>query len=512
MLSLGLSTYCSKDCQKTICEPLPNRLLRMVRKTVEDILEDAILLPVIEFSEPTTLPEVIATPLPVKISKAAIRHSLRASTLDGVFATVFSGVTGGVLLTNFLLQLGATSVEIGLLASIPMFVNLLQPLGAYISERTTSRHWYGLCVFGVSRLLWVILLVLLAQFGDSQAGHHYLVMGTVVIVFVTHILGALGSASWFSWMAVLVPRRLRGRFFGTRNSAANLVNLMGVPLLGLGISTWQGGPIQGYGIALGLGIVAGLISLVFQFSMADVNPQAPLPGSKPSINQEAVEAVKWYRDTNFLTFIVYFSLWMFAVNLSAPFFNLYLLDNLHLDVSLVTLYGSLTAGANLLMMVLWGKLADRIGNRPILLTFGILAALLPLFWLGVGGQATDLWLWLPLIHILTGGIWAALDLCANNIQMSVAPAKSQAIYFAIASAVAGVTGALGTATGGFLAQLTSLGGLPGLFALSAVLRLLALLPLIFVQEQQSLSLNKLWQQAKLTIQVFRLKSISTFKP
>lgn len=501
-----------KGLPKTIREPLPHRLLRMVRKTVEDVIEESILLPIIEFSEHQVLPEVLATPElpPLKISKTAIRKSLRASTLDGVFATVFGGVTGGVLLTNFLLQLGATSVEIGLLASIPMFVNLLQPLGAYLSERTTSRHWYGLCVFGISRLLWVILLALLAYFGDSEAGHHYLVIGTVVIVLITHILASLGSASWFSWMAVLVPRRLRGRFFGTRNSAANLVNLIGVPLLGLGISTWQGGPIQGYGIALALGIVAGLISLVFQFSMADVNPQAPLPGSKVIGNQEAVKsATKWYKNANFLTFLVYFSLWMFTVNLSAPFFNLYLLDNLHLDVSLVTLYGSLTAGANLLMLVLWGKLADRIGNRPILLTVGILAAVMPLFWLGVGGQTTDLWLWLPLIHLFTGATWAAIDLCSNNIQMSVAPAKSQTVYFAIASAVAGVTGALGTATGGFLAQLSSLGGLPGLFALSAVLRLLALLPLLFVQEQRSRSLIKLWQETKLALNLFGSKSMPT---
>lgn len=486
----------------------------MVRETVENVLEEAILLPIIDFSEHQVIPEVISTPElpPLKISKTAIRKSLRASTLDGVFATVFSGVTGGVLLTNFLLQLGATSVEIGLLASIPMFVNLLQPLGAYLSERTTSRHWYGLCVFGISRLLWIILLVLLAYFGDSEAGHHYLIISTVVIVLITHILASLGSASWFSWMAVLVPRRLRGRFFGTRNSAANLVNLIGVPLLGLGISTWQGGPIQGYSIALGLAIVAGIISLVFQFFMTDVNPQAPLPGST-TINQKAVESdAKWYKDANFLTFLVYFSLWMFTVNLSAPFFNLYLLDNLHLDVSLVTLYGSLTAGANLLMLVLWGKLADRIGNRPILLTIGILAAVMPLFWLGVGGQATDLWLWLPLIHLFSGTTWAAIDLCSNNIQMSVAPAKSQAVYFAIASAIAGVTGALGTATGGFLAQVNSLGGLPGLFALSAVLRLLALLPLLFVQEQRSQSLIKLWQETKLTLNILRFKSMPTSKP
>ncbi len=70
---------------------------------------------------------------------------------------------------------------------------------------------------------------------------------------------------------------------------------------------------------------------------------------------------------------------MFAVNLSAPFFNLYMLDNLGIDVRWVATYTSIQAGANLLMLVLWGKLADRIGNRPILITVGIVVAVTPIF-------------------------------------------------------------------------------------------------------------------------------------
>jgi len=148
------------------------------------------------------------------------------------------------------------------------------------------------------------------------------------------------------------------------------------------------------------------------------------------------------------------------------------------------------------MLVVWGKLADRIGNRPILILIGILAAVTPLFWLGTGANSASLWLWLPLVHLFSGGTWAAVDLCNGNMQMSVAPARSQAAYFAIAAAITGVTGAMGTAVGGFLAQSASTGGLPGLFALSAVLRLVALLPLVFVQEQRSQSLTKLWREAK----------------
>ena len=111
--------------------------------------------PVAELNEPLSLqtPEILDNKISqlvlspktdLKISKQEVRSTLKASTLDGVFAAIFESATTGVLLSNFLLQLGASSVEIGIFSAIPMVVNLLQPLGAYIADRTTSRHWYNL--------------------------------------------------------------------------------------------------------------------------------------------------------------------------------------------------------------------------------------------------------------------------------------------------------------------------------------------------------------------------------
>jgi MFS family permease len=97
------------------------------------------------------------------------------------------------------------------------------------------------------------------------------------------------------------------------------------------------------------------------------------------------------------------------------------------------------------------------------------------------------------IHLFSGGTWAAIELCSSNIQMEIAPVEHPSSYFAIAAAVAGVCGALGTTAGGFLAQLTHFGGLPGLFALSAVVRLVALLPLVFVKEPRSQPVVKVMQ-------------------
>ncbi|MEH2116782.1 MFS transporter [Nostoc sp.] len=450
-----------------------------------------------------TLPPTALSPTS-RIPKDTIRTSLRASTTDSVLAAVYSLGTGGILLSNFLVELGASPVVFGMVSSIPMLVNLVQPLGAYLSERSTSRFQYSLRTHGIGRLLWLVLVISIAGVSWGVVNTHQLVILTLLIVLFSNLLGGLGTASWLSWIAMIVPRQLRGRYFGIRNSAASLTNLVCVPMAGLAVSHWYGGTLQGYGVILLVGIVFGIIGLGCQYFQVDINPRSENTyyGKLPQASEIQPEVAKdessevaqsihppqnqladsFWKNSNFLRFLLYFSFWALAVSLSEPFFNLYMLDRLDLDVSYVTIYNSLQAGATLLMLILWGKLADKIGNRPILICIGILVAAAPLLWLGIGVNRLDIWLWLPLLHILSGGTWAAIDLCSNNIQLAIAPNKNQSIYFAIAAAVAGASGALGTTIGSFIIQFAQFGGLLGLFALSSLFRLAALVPLLFIKE------------------------------
>jgi len=463
----------------------------MVRQSEDNSYSETKALPIIPENEVLSETIVLTNPSQ-KISNQESRSSLKALTVNGIFVAPFYNIIGGALLSNFLLDLGASPIEIGTIVSIPLLTDLLQPVGAYLADRTTSRNWYSLFIFVPARLLWLILVVAIGLVTSSDISEHRLVQLTLAMSWVTNTMEALARASWSSWMAALVPQRLRGRYFGFRNSTMSLTNLLSVPLLGLAVSTWPGGTLQGYRALLVIGVLCGLISQSCQFWMVDVNPRLVQAASDRDQTDNEGRRFGFLKDANFLKFVLYFGIWSFAVNVSAPFFNLYLLANLDINVSVVTLYGSLAAGANLLMQVVWGKLADRIGNRPLLVVMGALVAIIPVFWLLTGNNSISLWVWLPLLHLLSGGLGASLDLCNNNLLMGVAPLRNQSSYFAIAAAVFGVCGAMGIISGGFLATLAISGGLPGLFALSALLRLVAILPLFFVQEQRSVPLGQLW--------------------
>jgi hypothetical protein len=152
--------------------------------------------------ENRALSETVFPPKPPqKIPKREIRTSLKALTTEGGFATVFASIIGGALLSNFLLDLGASTVEIGLLASIPQLTNLLQPLGAYLGDRMNSRNWYSLLIFGSSRLLWLLIVPGIWLVSSSRMAGHQLVVLTLAIIWVTNIMEALGRASFLAgWL------------------------------------------------------------------------------------------------------------------------------------------------------------------------------------------------------------------------------------------------------------------------------------------------------------------------
>jgi MFS family permease len=415
--------------------------------------------------------------------KVSVRQSLIASTVDGGLSTVFSNITGGVLLSNFLFDLGASPVEIGMLASLPMLTNLLQPLGALLSNRTTSRRDYGLWIFLPSRLLWLLLVAGIVCVDRAAATPKQLVYLTLALLLTTNILGALGGASWMSWLAALVPRQLRGRYYSKRNIVSSLANLLCLPIGSFIVSNWQGTEIAGYGIALSIAIVSGLIGLGCQQLTIDINPQdyRSQERKEESFFEGLTAALA---DRNLVIFLIYFALWAFAVNLSTPFFNLYMLDNLNVDLNWVTLFSSIGTGTNMLMLLVWGWTIDRFGSRRLLIGAGLAVVMMPLFWLltELPQVQAQLWIYLAVFHIFWGGMWAAIDLGNNNIQIEIVPIEHHATFFAIAAAVAGISGALGTTMGGMLMQSARYEGLFGVFSLSAMLRLVAILPLLFVRE------------------------------
>ena len=74
--------------------------------------------------------------------------ALSFSIIDGALSAVMGSLAGGIFLIGFAIKvLKATPEQIGILAALPMFANLVQIFGSYLIEKTGKKK--PLCIISI---------------------------------------------------------------------------------------------------------------------------------------------------------------------------------------------------------------------------------------------------------------------------------------------------------------------------------------------------------------------------
>src|SRR5262245_62832618 len=84
---------------------------------------------------------------------ATWQRTLRLSLADAALSTTLQTLTTGVFLTGFGLAIGASQVQIGILAALPTLGNVAQIVGSYFIERTGQRKRLCLWATAVARTI-----------------------------------------------------------------------------------------------------------------------------------------------------------------------------------------------------------------------------------------------------------------------------------------------------------------------------------------------------------------------
>lgn len=143
-----------------------------------------------------------------------------------------------------------------------------------------------------------------------------------------------------------------------------------------------------------------------------------------------------FKDVNFKNLVMFLGSWNFAVNLAAPFFTVYMLKRLELDLSFIIALTVLSQITNLGFLRIWGRFSDRFSNKSVLGVSGPLFMACILAWTFTTMPEKHV-LTIPLlvaIHIFMGISMAGVTLGSGNIGLKLAP-KGQATAFLAANSV-----------------------------------------------------------------------------
>ncbi|MFC1999819.1 MFS transporter [Chloroflexota bacterium] len=390
------------------------------------------------------------------ISDEEVATGLRWLTLEGMASLGLFSITTSGFLAAYALILGASNLQIGILAAIPFLTQPLQIAAIPLVERIRQRKLIAIAAYLPAQLLWIPIALIPVFLEIPNSAAISLLLG---LMATRGIMNAITNCAWNSWIRDLVPQELLGRVFARRLALSTMAAMVFGLLAAFFVDYWQdhaspGSEPLGYTYALLFGAVfLGLASPLFMSRMPEPLMQ-PLTGPKPSLISGLATP---FRDPNYKHLLRFLFFWGMAVNLATPFFAVYMLQRLGLPLTAVLGFTVLSQATNIAFVQVWGNLADRFGNKAVLSLCVSLYLLVILGWTFTT-MPDRYFMTLPLLailHILAGIAAAGVSLTTGTIGLKVAPKGQATSYLAGAALAISLGSGLSPLLGGYLADFFS---------------------------------------------------------
>lgn len=361
------------------------------------------------------------------------RKNLALATWEGVPSTIFQIMIGGQFLTGFLLYLGATSGQIGFVLAITTFVNLAQIAVAFYIQRIKSRKWAFVIFGGLQRILWGCTGLVPFLFPKE-----YWVIAFIGFYVSAFILNAVVSMLWSSLISDIVPARVRGRYFGIRNTVLNALGTLSLFIGGMILDHYPGG--QGFLYLYIIIWTCITLNIMMFFFYPDV------PFERSVENKFMPMLRKPLQDRSFIIATTFLGSFLFLQNLVVPLFSFVMLELLNINYQTISI---LNVTQTLFMMgsfYVWGNLNARYSNRQLLFWTLPLIAVAILTW----GLLSVFPMLIVLImaHIIFGVGVGGFNQLAFNFMIGDTPKTERPMYIAVYSAITGVAAFFGPLIGG----------------------------------------------------------------
>ena len=397
------------------------------------------------------------------------QQALKTSIKEG--AAVSSSVAlGDNYLSLFALELKAQPFLIGILSAI---AGLLGPLAQLFSNRLMENYSRKEIVrrfVFIQALLWLPLAIIALLYW--QGIQTSMISLTVLSYALIVIAGGIAYPAWFSWMGDLVPAKERGKYFSRRTRVTESVGLIIFLITGfvLDIFKTQGLVLIGFSIFFILASTARFISYVLLKKQYE-----------PAFKLKKKEYFSFFsfikRMDNYGKFAVSYALFNFAIMVASPFFAVYMLQELKLSYTFITLITLSSSLFYLLFTPFVGKFSDRFGNRKLFYFASILFAINPILWIFIKNP----WGLIFLPQLIVGLANAALIISIMNFTYDSVSPQHRGLCVAYTNILSGIGVVLGSLLGGALLNFVHFSFAAPfviVFSLAAILRLA--IPLFFI--------------------------------
>jgi Na+/melibiose symporter-like transporter len=353
--------------------------------------------------------------------------------LEGVSARIIFGFTTGAFLTGFLKYIGADDKLCGQIAAIPVLAGIIQFVSPLLLEKIHRRKplitWFN----ALHRLL-LVLLVFVPLLPVSMNSRLLIVAG---LYFVSYLMVNMVAPATTTMIISLVPQGMRGRYFGNREIFMIFISSILNIVMGrvLDLFEMQNKVYEGYIVMYGVALLAMLLNLFSYLKMKE----PPHVASQWDISFKELFTVP-LKEKSFRKIVILFFIWGISTNFSAPFLSVYMVSQLHLSYTFITLCGLVNSLVYVLTVRLWGKTADKKSFTYIAMISLILLGFSRLGWFLVAKESYLMHSGLILLHVIGGLSWAGVNISLLNIPYENTPDEARTVYLGFNAALSGLVG------------------------------------------------------------------------
>ena len=384
-------------------------------------------------------------------SRLETLDTLRVANLDVAFATAFGTLFSGSLMVGFVRHLGGGDQALGLLGALPAFMGLMQIPGATFGRGMASFKKY-VANGGLAWRLFFFPLIFLPLLPLPNNIRLFILLACLTVAaFCQNLVNPIYN----EWIGKIVPERARGWYFSQRTLISAItgmiVGLIGARLL----DVFKATPNEhiGFTIIFAIGWACSMLSMYYFYKMGDSTRDEVV---KPSF-REVTEVIRGpLRDKNFRQIMIFVVVFTASQGFANNLFAAFALESLKLPFLLLQLTSVAATAGTIATVRIWGFLADRYGNKPLLLILSGGVTFTPLMWVichpGPENIVTNTII-LFVGHIFTGVFWSGVGVVQMNLYLSTSTPQNRANYLASALTIAALSLAVSPLLGAKMLEL-----------------------------------------------------------
>ncbi len=394
------------------------------------------------------------------ISEKELVASMRKNIAAGALGTVWLVAVYGLPLPLFMEAIKASGFQLGVMGAIRQAAMFAQLPSAFLVERLPRRKSFWAVAAITHRLLWLVPALLPIVW--PEGGAHWVLL-LIVVLGISDVLGNASTAPWLSWMADLLPASRAGRFWGARQRLLSIVVLVAALTFGwiLDAIHRPGNALLGFTIVFAVAALFGTADIVVHLGVAEPAPTRSAPGQ--TVWRRIVAPL---RNRDFRRLTLAMGGWTAALALpgyfngTPGFFNV---------VYLHEAFGASYSQASWLILasaagaVLWsrpiGHRIDRFGARLVAMFLVTVGPLFTLAWffasptrlhLPLLGEVPQPVVLMSVASLVIGGFYGGVQLCQLRLTQAFTQNAGRTVAMAVHFSFAGVIGAIGALTGGWI--------------------------------------------------------------